>query len=149
MNETVITGARVVDLRFPTSKESIGSDAVNKDPDYSAAYVVLHTNHPLGLVGHGFAFTIGRGNHVQTAALSSLSHLVVGADLDEVLNDLGGFARTLVGDSQLRWLGPEKGVIHMAIGAVINAAWAARCATPRASRSPRWRRASRSTTRAA
>jgi L-fuconate dehydratase len=118
-----ITALEAFDVRFPTSKLLDGSDAMNRDPDYSAAYVILRTDCPSDLAGHGFAFTIGRGNHVQTAALSSLSHLVVGADLDEVLNDLGGFARTLVGDSQLRWLGPEKGVIHMAIGAVINAAW--------------------------
>jgi L-fuconate dehydratase len=85
--------------------------------------VVLRTDDASGLVGHGFVFTIGRGNHVQTAALRSLSHLVVGQDVDQVLDDLGVFARSLVGDSQLRWLGPEKGVIHMAIGAVINAAW--------------------------
>jgi L-fuconate dehydratase len=96
---------------------------MNPDPDYSAAYVVLRTDAPSGLAGHGFAFTIGRGNDVQTAACGALRHLVVGRDVDEIVADLGGFARSLTGDSQLRWLGPEKGVIHMAIGAAINAAW--------------------------
>ena len=118
-----ITALDAFDVRFPTSRYLDGSDAMNADPDYSAAYVVLRTDDSSGLVGHGFVFTIGRGNHVQTAALHSLSHLVVGQDVDQVLDDLGAFARSLVGDSQLRWLGPEKGVIHMAIGAVINAAW--------------------------
>lgn len=111
------------DVRFPTSRSLDGSDAMNVDPDYSAAYVVLRTDDPSGLAGYGLVFTIGRGNDVQTVALQSLAHLVVGRDAEEVMNDLGTFARTLTGDSQLRWLGPEKGVIHMAIGAVINAAW--------------------------
>jgi len=111
------------DIRFPTSKLLDGSDAMNLDPDYSAAYVVLRTNHSSGLMGCGFVFTIGRGNDVQTTALRSLAHHIVGRDVDEVLNDPGAFARSLTGDSQLRWLGPEKGVIHMAIGAVINAVW--------------------------
>src|ERR1700760_3628592 len=100
------------DIRFPTSRQLDGSDAMNPDPDYSAAYVVLRTDDPSGLAGHGFVFTIGRGNDVQTSALEALAHLVVGQDVDAVLSDLGGFARSLVGDSQLRWLGPEKGVIH-------------------------------------
>jgi L-fuconate dehydratase len=111
------------DIRFPTSRHLDGSDAMNPDPDYSAAYVVLRTNDPDGLCGHGFVFTIGRGNDVQTAALAALRPFVVGRKVDEVLRDLGGFARSLTHDSQLRWLGPEKGVMHMAIGAVINAAW--------------------------
>jgi L-fuconate dehydratase len=96
---------------------------MNPDPDYSAAYVVLRTDDPAGLCGHGFVFTIGRGNEVQTAALAALRHLVVGRNVTAVLDDLGSFARSLTNDSQLRWLGPEKGVMHMAIGAVINAAW--------------------------
>jgi L-fuconate dehydratase len=96
---------------------------MNPDPDYSAAYVVLRTDDPSGLCGHGFVFTIGRGNEVQTAALAALRHLVVGRNVTAVLDDLGAFARSLTNDSQLRWLGPEKGVMHMAIGAVINAAW--------------------------
>jgi L-fuconate dehydratase len=118
-----ITALEALDVRFPTSRYLDGSDAMNVDPDYSAAYVILRTDESAGLAGHGFVFTIGRGNQVQTVALESLSHLVVGRDVDGTLDDLGGFARSLVGDSQLRWLGPEKGVIHMAIGAVINAAW--------------------------
>jgi L-fuconate dehydratase len=111
------------DIRFPTSRELDGSDAMNPDPDYSAAYVILQTNDPSGLCGHGFAFTIGRGNDVQTAACAALRDWVVGREVAELVTDLGGFARSLTGDSQLRWLGPEKGVMHMAIGAVINAAW--------------------------
>jgi len=111
------------DIRFPTSRQLDGSDAMNPDPDYSAAYVVLRTDDPDGLCGHGFVFTIGRGNDVQTAALAAVRPFVVGREVDEVLRDLGGFARSLTHDSQLRWLGPEKGVMHMAIGAVINAAW--------------------------
>ena len=120
---TVFTGLETCDIRFPTSRELDGSDAMNHDPDYSAAYVIVRTNDPIGLCGHGFVFTIGRGNDVQTGALTALQHLIVGRDVDEVLNDLGGFARSLADDSQLRWLGPEKGVMHMAIGAVINAVW--------------------------
>lgn len=111
------------DIRFPTSRQLDGSDAMNPDPDYSAAYVVLRTDAPDGLSGHGFVFTIGRGNDVQTAALAALRPFVVGRRVDDVIQDLGGFARSLTHDSQLRWLGPEKGVMHMAIGAVINAAW--------------------------
>jgi L-fuconate dehydratase len=111
------------DIRFPTSREFHGSDAMNPDPDYSAAYVVLRTDEPGDPAGHGFAFTIGRGNEVQTAACAALRHLVVGRDVREIVDDLGGFARSLTDDSQLRWLGPEKGVMHMALGAVVNAAW--------------------------
>jgi L-fuconate dehydratase len=117
------TALKTFDVRFPTSRLLDGSDAMNRDPDYSAAYVELCTDDPAGLAGYGFAFTIGRGNEVQTEAIRALSHLVVGREVDEVLGSLGAFARALVGDSQLRWLGPEKGVMHMAIGAVINAAW--------------------------
>jgi L-fuconate dehydratase len=118
----VITALETYDVRFPTSRELDGSDAMNPDPDYSAAYVVLKTDLA-GLCGHGFVFTIGRGNDVQTTALAALRYLIVGRDVDEVVSDLGAFARSLTYDSQLRWLGPEKGVMHMAIGAVINAAW--------------------------
>jgi L-fuconate dehydratase len=120
---SVVTALETHDIRFPTSRELDGSDAMNPDPDYSAAYVVLRTDDGRGLCGHGFVFTIGRGNEVQTAALAALSHLVVGRDVASITADLGGFARSLTNDSQLRWLGPEKGVMHMAIGAVINAAW--------------------------
>jgi len=119
----MITALEAHDIRFPTSRELDGSDAMNPDPDYSAAYVILRTDASAGFTGHGFVFTIGRGNDVQTAAFSALRHLVVGRRVEDVLADLGGFARSLTGDSQLRWLGPEKGVMHMAIGAVINAAW--------------------------
>jgi L-fuconate dehydratase len=108
-----------LDLRFPTSRELAGSDAMNPDPDYSAAYLTIGTED--GDKGNGFAFTIGRGNDVQVAAIEALAPLVLGADLD--LAALGDFSRRLVYDSQLRWLGPEKGVMHMAIGAVVNAAW--------------------------
>src|SRR5215469_811428 len=110
------------DVRFPTSRELDGSDAMNPDPDYSAAYVVMRTDLP-NVAGYGLAFTIGRGNDVQKAAIDALTHHVVGLDVAEVVSDLGGFSRRLIGDSQLRWLGPEKGVMHMAIGAVVNAAW--------------------------
>jgi L-fuconate dehydratase len=117
------TGLETYDVRFPTSRELDGSDAMNRDPDYSAAYVRLSTDESSGLAGHGFVFTIGRGNDVQTVALAALRDHIVGRDVDAVLDDLGGFARYLTDDSQLRWLGPEKGVMHMAIGATINAAW--------------------------
>jgi L-fuconate dehydratase len=115
-----ITAVETHDIRFPTSLELDGSDAMNPDPDYSAAYVVLHTDDPAGHEGHGFAFTIGRGNDVQTAAIAALTPYLVGRPVD---TDLGDLWRELVHDSQLRWLGPEKGVMHMAIGAVINAFW--------------------------
>ncbi|MEH1122859.1 enolase C-terminal domain-like protein [Micromonospora sp. CPCC 206061] len=111
------------DVRFPTSQSLDGSDAMNPDPDYSAAYVRLRTDADDGLAGHGFVFTIGRGNDVQVAAIRSLAPYLVGRDVEAVLDDLGGFWRELVHDSQLRWLGPEKGVMHMAVGAVVNALW--------------------------
>ncbi|WP_432824225.1 L-fuconate dehydratase [Dactylosporangium sp. CA-092794] len=111
------------DVRFPTSRQLDGSDAMNPDPDYSAAYVVLRTDAVDGHEGHGFAFTIGRGNEVQTAAIVALRPYLVGRPVKEVLDDLGGLWRELVHDSQLRWLGPEKGVMHMAISAVVNALW--------------------------
>ena len=118
-----ITALETFDVRFPTSLAHDGSDAMNPDPDYSAAYVVLKTDAPDGLAGDGLVFTIGRGNDLQTTALAALRPMVVGRPVKEIANDLGAFARQLTGDSQLRWLGPEKGVMHMAIGAVINAAW--------------------------
>ena len=115
------------DIRFPTSREHDGSDAMNPDPDYSAAYVVLRTDavdtRGRPLAGHGFAFTIGRGNEVQVAAIDALREHVVGRDVEELCADPGVISRALVGDSQLRWLGPEKGVMQMAIGAVVNAVW--------------------------
>jgi L-fuconate dehydratase len=122
-NVTRITALDTHDIRFPTSREFHGSDAMNPDPDYSAAYVELRTDDPAGLAGFGFAFTIGRGNEIQTAACAALRRLVVGRDVEGIVSDLGAFARSLGNDSQLRWLGPEKGVMHMAVGAVVNAAW--------------------------
>jgi len=119
----MISAMETHDIRFPTSRELDGSDAMNPDPDYSAAYVVLRTDDLSDLCGHGFVFTIGRGNDVQTSAYAALRHLVVGRKVSDIISDLGAFARSLTNDSQLRWLGPEKGVIHMAIGAVVNAAW--------------------------
>ena len=109
------------DVRFPTSRMLDGSDAMNPYPDYSAAYLVLRTDD--GPDGHGFASTIGRGNEVQSAAIHALAPYLVRRDVGAVCADLGGLYRELVNDSQLRWLGPEKGVMHMAIGAVLNAAW--------------------------
>jgi L-fuconate dehydratase len=111
------------DVRFPTSLQLDGSDAMNPDPDYSAAYVVLRTDAPDGHEGHGFAFTIGRGNEIEAAAIAALRPYVIGRPLTALLDDLGGFWKELVHDSQLRWLGPEKGVMHMAISAVVNALW--------------------------
>ncbi|MBA2608251.1 MAG: fuconate dehydratase [Actinobacteria bacterium] len=112
----------VYDLRFPTSDLLDGSDAMNPDPDYSAAYVVLDTSGP-GLTGHGMTFTIGRGTEVCCAAIEAMRHCVIGQDLDALEADPGGFWRSIAGDSQLRWLGPEKGVIHLATAAVVNAVW--------------------------
>jgi L-fuconate dehydratase len=117
------TDFETYDVRFPTSLHLDGSDAMNPDPDYSAAYLILRTDAGDGLEGHGFAFTIGRGNDVQTAAIQALRDHVLGLDVEATLADLGGFWKSLVHDSQLRWLGPEKGVMHMAIGAVVNAVW--------------------------
>jgi L-fuconate dehydratase len=111
----------ITDVRFPTSRERDGSDAMNPDPDYSAAYVVIHTSK--GNTGHGFVFTIGRGNEVAVAAIRAVESLVVGLDVADVFSDMGAFSRRLTHDSQLRWIGPEKGVMNMAIGAVINAVW--------------------------
>ena len=115
-----ITGLDVRDVRFPTSSELDGSDAMNPDPDYSAAYLTLHTDRTPS--GFGFVFTIGRGNDVQCAAIAALAPLVVGRRIDGP-GDVAELSFALVHDSQLRWLGPEKGVMHMAIGAVVNAAW--------------------------
>ncbi len=120
---STITGLRTFDIRFPTSRELDGSDAMNPDPDYSAAYVVITTNAEDGLEGHGFAFTIGRGNDVQAAAIRLLEPYVVGRGLDATMADLGSMWKDMVHDSQLRWLGPEKGIMHMAISAVVNALW--------------------------
>ncbi len=118
-----ITGLRIFDVRFPTSLEKHGSDAMNVDPDYSAAYVVIETDRKDGVSGHGLAFTIGRGTEVVVAAVHALEPLVVGSAIDEFASAPGAFWKKLTGDSQLRWLGPEKGVIHMATAAVVNALW--------------------------
>ncbi|GGR90894.1 MULTISPECIES: L-fuconate dehydratase [Streptomyces] len=131
-----ITAVDTYDIRFPTSRGLDGSDAMNPDPDYSAAYLVLRTDAEDGPEGHGFAFTIGRGNEVQVAAIHALRHHVVGRSVEELCADPGTLYRDLTGDSQLRWLGPEKGVLHMAIGAVVNAVWD--LAAKRAGR-PLWR----------
>jgi L-fuconate dehydratase len=120
---TTITNATVADVRFPTSLQRDGSDAMNPDPDYSAAYVILHTNHPNGLAGHGLTFTIGRGNELCVAAIQALLPMIVGRELAEFTSDMGAFWRMITGDSQLRWVGPEKGVIHLATAAVVNAVW--------------------------
>lgn len=116
-----ITKLHVKDIRFPTSKHLDGSDAMNPDPDYSAAYVILETDSSLS--GHGLTFTIGRGNEVVVAAVHALEPLIVGRDLEEFTADMGMFYRHITSDSQLRWVGPEKGVIHLATAAVINAVW--------------------------
>ncbi len=121
MSELRITNVQVIDLRFPTSRESIGSDAVNKDPDYSAAYCILETNQ--GLRGYGLTFTLGRGTELCVEALRYLSRCVQGRTLSSITEDLSGFSRELTGDTQFRWLGPEKGVIHLATAALINAVW--------------------------
>jgi L-fuconate dehydratase len=118
-----IIGFDTYDVRFPTSRYLDGSDAMNLSPDYSAAYLIVRTDAPDDLAGHAYVFTIGRGNDIQVNAVRALEPFLVGQDLDETLDDLGGLSRRLVGDSPLRWLGPERGVVHMAIGAVLNACW--------------------------
>ncbi len=118
-----ITGFTTEDIRFPTSTSLDGSDAMNPDPDYSAAYVVLETDHPQGLEGHGLAFTIGRGNDLVVAAIEPLAAKVVGRSLSSITESWGAFWHELTSDSQLRWLGPEKGVVHLATAAVVNALW--------------------------
>ncbi|MEH1129038.1 enolase C-terminal domain-like protein [Micromonospora sp. CPCC 206061] len=117
----VIAAVDAIDVRFPTSRELDGSDAMNPEPDYSAAYVTIRTSG--GAEGFGLAFTVGRGNDVQVTAIRALAPLVVGMPVAEVLGDLRAFSERLTGDSQLRWLGPHKGAIHMAAGAIVNAAW--------------------------
>ena len=117
----VIKNLSVLDLRFPTSRDRVGSDAVHVDPDYSAAYVILETD--AGVEGHGLTFTIGRGNEVCVAAIEAYRHLVVGKRLDDITHNFAAFWRSLAGDSQLRWLGPEKGVVHLALAAIVNAVW--------------------------
>jgi L-fuconate dehydratase len=120
---TKITDIIVRDIRFPTSVTNAGSDAMNPDPDYSAAYVVLKTDNQAGLEGHGLTFTIGRGNELCVAAIHSLKPLLAGRTIECIASDMGAFWDEITGDSQLRWVGPEKGVIHLATAALVNAVW--------------------------
>src|SRR2546425_8990457 len=133
---TTITNVIVRDIRFPTSATLDGSDAVNVDPDYSATYVMLQTDSPQGLQGYGLTFTNGRGNEVCVAAVHALKHHVLGRTLESLAGDLGGFWLGITSDSQVRWLGPEKGVIHLATAALVNAVWDL-CA--RAANQPLWK----------
>src|ERR1044072_7035903 len=120
---TRITALDPHDIRFPTSCGLHGSDATHPDPDYSAAYVIVRTDTGDGLEGHGLTFTIGRGTEVVVAAVGALRPLVLRPTAETLFADMGTFWRELVGDSQLRWIGPEKGVIHLATAAVVNAVW--------------------------
>src|SRR3954449_6249106 len=129
-----ITGYEIIDLRFPTSLTSDGTDAVHKDPDYSAAYLILRTD--TGEEGHGFTFTIGRGNDICAEAIRAFMPLVVGQDLEAIFADSAAFWHSLAGDSQLRWLGPEKGVIHISMAAIVNAVWDLHA---RQARKPLWK----------
>src|SRR6266566_4698805 len=119
---TAILAVDALDIRFPTSRLLDGSDAMNPDPDYSAAYAIVRTDDE-DLTGHGFTFTIGRGNEICVAAIEALRPLVVGRSLEELFADMGAFWRALTGDSQLRWIGPEKGAIHLGTAAIVNAVW--------------------------
>jgi L-fuconate dehydratase len=132
---TRITALDVVDVRFPTSRGLDGSDVMNPEPDYSAAYVVLRTDNP-EVTGHSLLFTTGRGNEVACAAVRAVEPYVVGLDVAALVADVGALASTLTWDGQLRWLGPEKGVMHMAIGVVVNAVWDLRA---RLEGQPLWR----------
>ena len=116
-----ITAIRPLDIRFPTSRSLDGSDAMNPAPDYSAAYVIVETDGPHQ--GHGLTFTIGRGNQLCVAAINALAPMLLGRELDGIFADMGAFWKGLTGDSQLRWVGPEKGVIHLATAALVNAVW--------------------------
>ena len=129
-----ITDVETIDLRFPTSRTAAGTDAMHKDPDYSAAYAILKTD--AGLEGHGLTFTIGRGNEICVAAIEAMRHLVVGRRLGDITADFAGFWRSLASESQLRWLGPEKGVMHLALAAIVNAVWDLHA---RAEKKPLWK----------
>jgi L-fuconate dehydratase len=118
-----IVSLQARDIRFPTSRSLDGSDAMHESPDYSCAYVVLRTDSPAGLEGCGLTFTNGRGTEIVVAAVRAFEHLVVGRTLEEITSDMSGFWRSLASEGQLRWLGPEKGVIHLATGALVNAVW--------------------------
>ncbi|MBA3431785.1 MAG: L-fuconate dehydratase [Actinobacteria bacterium] len=134
-----ITGATALDVRFPTSRSLDGSDALNTAPDYSAAYVVLHTNSP-DFAGHGLTFTTGRGTDLCVHAINALAPLVSGRTLEDICADMAGFWRSLAAESQLRWVGPEKGVIHLATAALVNAVWDLWC---KSERLPLWQLLSR------
>ena len=121
--QITITEVIVKDICFPTSKSLDGSDAMNPDSDYSAAYVILKTDSVEKLEGHGLTFTIGRGNELCVQAIKSLSYLIIGKSLKDFTSNMGAFWKMITGDSQLRWLGPEKGGIHLATGAVVSAVW--------------------------
>src|SRR5215212_2483415 len=121
--DITITRVDAYDIRFPTSLQLDGSDAMHPDPDYSAAYVILRTDSAAGIEGHGLTFTIGRGNELCVAAVHALAPLVVGHTLQSIRADMAGFWRSLTSESQLRWVGPEKGVIHLATAALVNAVW--------------------------
>jgi len=118
-----ITAIDALDIRFPTSLELDGSDAMTSRPDYSAAYAIVRTDHPEGLDGHGLTFSIGRGNELCVEAIRSLAPLLVGRTLESIVDDLGAFWTSIASDDQLRWVGPEKGVIHLATAALVNAVW--------------------------
>ncbi|MDB5059403.1 MAG: Mandelate racemase/muconate lactonizing protein, partial [Chloroflexi bacterium] len=118
-----ITSVKALDIRFPTSRTLDGSDATNRDPDYSAAYVILGTDSPQGLEGHGLTFTIGRGTEICVAAIRALAPRVIGRTLESFSANMGEMWRHVTGDSQLRWIGPEKGAIHLATAAIVNAIW--------------------------
>jgi L-fuconate dehydratase len=118
-----VTGIDALDIRFPTSRGRHGSDAMHPDPDYSAAYVILRTDHPGGIEGHGLTFTIGRGTELCVAAVRALAPLVTGLTLQNIRADMRGLWRRLTSESQLRWVGPEKGVLHLATAALVNAVW--------------------------
>jgi L-fuconate dehydratase len=118
-----LTSFHAFDIRFPTSRTLAGSDAMHPDPDYSAAYIILHTNSPQKLEGHGLTFTIGRGTEICVAAINALAPLLIGRSLESLTTDMAQFWRLLTEENQLRWLGPEKGVIHLATAAIVNAVW--------------------------
>jgi L-fuconate dehydratase len=120
---TTITNLSVRDIRFPTSRSLDGSDAMNAAPDYSATYVILETDSPAKLTGHGLTFTIGRGNEICVAAVNALAPLIIGKRLEDITANMGDFWRAFTSDSQLRWIGPDKGAIHLATAAVVNAVW--------------------------
>ncbi|MGO2242212.1 MAG: fuconate dehydratase, partial [Halomonas sp.] len=119
---TTITRVEIKDIRFPTSRTLDGSDAMNAAPDYSATYVILHTDDG-SPEGHGLTFTIGRGNEIVVTAVQSLAPLIEGRSLASITDNMGSFWREITGDSQLRWIGPDKGAIHLATAAIVNAVW--------------------------